>query len=104
MRENKNTNFKERIRANEENNKKIFELKEKYEKNEIFEKDMTDEEIKALIQLYENKEKEIDHDIAIRKAHIANLLKKSANVDQQFDKKIGLYYNFTGKKLKEVKK
>ena len=74
MKDKSNQGFKNRISAKQEKNKKILELKEKYEKNEIFEKDMTEEEIKALIKLYENEERELDQDLAVRKAHISKIL------------------------------
>lgn len=74
MEKNKIKNFKKELSI--KNNKSILELKEKYENNEIFENDLSEEEIKELIKLYEQEEKKIDEDIAIKKLHIANMLKK----------------------------
>lgn len=77
MEKNKRENFKSGIAVLKDNEKqRILELKEKYENNEIFEKDLSDKDMKAIIQLYQEEEKEIDRDIQKRKQHIATMLKK----------------------------
>ena len=82
MESSKRNNFKKEIAVRQNNKKqKMLELKQKYENNEIFEKDLSDEEMQALIELYKEEEKNIDQDIAIRKMHIENMLKKMKKND-----------------------
>lgn len=56
--------------------KKMLELKQKYENNELCEKDLSEEEIKALIQMYEEEEKVLDEKLAIKKLHISEMLRE----------------------------
>lgn len=77
MENNRRESFRAEIAVfNDEKQKKLLKLKEKYENNEIFESDLSKEEMEALIELYRQEEKEIDRDILMRKSHISEMLKK----------------------------
>lgn len=69
--------FKAKIVVKSDKEKeKILDLKKRYENDDIFETDLSDDEMKALIELYEEEAKEIDQDIQMRKLHISRLLGK----------------------------
>ena len=77
MGKNKRKKFKSEIIVEKDKDRvRILDLKRKYENNEIFETDLSDEDMKALIKIYEEEAKEIEQDIQMRKLRISHLLGK----------------------------
>ena len=61
------------VKENEEENR-LKELQEKYEKGEIDEYDISDEDMEKLIEMYKNETEKINLDTERRKKHISKML------------------------------
>lgn len=74
--QNNNNEFKEYIKMTEDEVTKLLELQEKYHNREIDEKDLTEEQIDALCQLYDKQIAEIRNRIAIKEQKLNEYKKR----------------------------
>ena len=78
--ENKNSKFIEHIQIEEDQEKlRLIQLKRQYENGEIYEEDISDEDIEKLCDIYEKETNELNADTERRKNHIYQMLKELKN-------------------------
>ena len=77
----KNDSFIKNIQIKENKEElRLLQLKQQYENGEIYEEDMSDEDVDKLCKLYEKETDELNADTERRKNHIAQMLKELKNV------------------------
>ena len=73
----KNDRFIKNIQIKENKEElRLLQLKQQYENGEIYEEDMSDEDVDKLCKLYEKETDELNADTERRKNHIAQMLKE----------------------------
>ena len=77
--EEKESFLKNIIVIQDEEQKRIQEIKAKYDNEEIDEDDISDEDMDKLIEMYEKETEELNRNTEIRKNHIAQMLKELKN-------------------------
>ena len=76
----KNNNFLENIQIKEDKEKiRLIQLKQQYEKGEIDEEEISDEDVDKLCELYKKETDELNADTERRKNHIAQMIKELKN-------------------------
>lgn len=76
----KDNSFIQNIQVTENKEElRLLQLKQQYENGEIFEEDMSDEDIDELCKIYEKETAELNNDTLRRKNHIAEMLKELKN-------------------------
>ena len=77
--EEKESFLKNIIVTQDEEQKRIQDIKEKYDNGEIDEDDISDEDMDKLIEMYEKETEELNKNTEMRKNHIAQMLKELKN-------------------------
>ena len=77
--EEKESFLKNIIVTQDEEQKRIQDIKEKYDNGEIDEDDISDEDMDKLIEMYEKETEELNKNTEMRKNHIAKMLKELKN-------------------------
>ena len=76
----KDNSFIQNIQVKENKEElRLLQLRQQYENGEIFEEDMSDEDIDELCKIYEKETDELNNDTLRRKNHIAEMLKELKN-------------------------
>ena len=76
----KNNNFLENIQIKEDKEElRLLQLKQQYENGEIYEEEISNEDVDKLCELYKKETDKLNADTERRKNHIAQMLKELKN-------------------------